>query len=162
MYDKSKAVQVLTSGILDFNDCQFAGTYVLDNYQQSNEGSNGFPSDPLEPDSYIDQEIIKHEKLLEQPKQYPAVNIFDIVDDGNCKVCVFNLFFVSKGITNYKQQILGTIPDQLLPANGKSMAFPATVIRNAGAKFIQIGMSYFVIDDSEEVYQCCTSGTYCL
>ncbi|KAA6391144.1 MAG: hypothetical protein EZS28_013327 [Streblomastix strix] len=203
MYDKSQAVQVITSGILGINDCEFAGTYVIDPTYEND--SNALPSDPLEPDSLIDEVIMKHEQQLEQvqpPKQQytitnsfssipidprfnlysPALNTFYIVDDGNCKVCVFNLFFVSKGISNERQQVVATyFPDELLPADGKSMAFPATVIRNAGARWILIGMSYFVIEaqqkhlifclsqvqdeipqDSEEVYQYCTSGMYYL
>jgi hypothetical protein len=42
--------------------------------------------------------------------------------------------------------IASNFPDELLPANGKSMAFPATIVRNAGARWTLIGMSYFVID----------------
>jgi hypothetical protein len=61
MYDKFQAVQVIVSGILGINDCEFAGTYVID--PTYDNGSNA-PSDPptnLEPDSHIDEVIMKHD-----------------------------------------------------------------------------------------------------
>ncbi|KAA6398108.1 MAG: hypothetical protein EZS28_006370 [Streblomastix strix] len=62
MYDKSSAVQVAVSGQLNMLDCEFQGTYILDNYTNalaSNEASNEAASD-----SFIDEVIIKHEKQL--------------------------------------------------------------------------------------------------
>ncbi|KAA6367318.1 MAG: hypothetical protein EZS28_037154, partial [Streblomastix strix] len=55
---------------------------------------------------------------------------FYIVDDGTCKVCVFNLYFETKGQATSTQEI-GRIPDSILPADGKSIGFPASVYRNA-------------------------------
>jgi hypothetical protein len=42
--------------------------------------------------------------------------------------------------------IATNFPEELLPTDGKSMAFPATIVRNAGARWTLIGMSYFVFD----------------
>jgi hypothetical protein len=60
MYDKSQAVQVIVSGKLGITDCEFAGTYVIDPTYENE--SNPLPSDPTEPDSHIDEVIMKHEK----------------------------------------------------------------------------------------------------
>ncbi|KAA6403845.1 MAG: hypothetical protein EZS28_000638 [Streblomastix strix] len=146
MFDKSQAAKVITSGILGIEDCELAETYVIDPI--SDNDTNSLPSDPKEKDSHT-EELLTHSVLL------------------------------MKALA--EQQILGTIPDELLPADGKSMAFPTIVIRNAGARWNIIGMSYFVIvtfkkqqifclsslydvisQDSEEVYQYCTSGMYYL
>ncbi|KAA6381843.1 MAG: hypothetical protein EZS28_022628 [Streblomastix strix] len=67
MYDKSQAVQVITNGILGINDCEFAGTYIIDPI--SDNDSNALPSDPSEPDFYIDEVTMKHEQQLEQDEQ---------------------------------------------------------------------------------------------
>ncbi|KAA6362328.1 MAG: hypothetical protein EZS28_042144, partial [Streblomastix strix] len=158
IYYKSLAVEVAVSGVLNKYDCEFQGTYILDNYknptsnEESNEEPNASPSDPKEPDSHIDEVIIKHDKLLTSPSQpiYSITNEFNkiqliapfdqsghayntyyIVDDGTCKVCVFNLYFETKGQATSTQEI-GRIPDSILPADGKSMGFPASVYRNSG------------------------------
>ncbi|KAA6376054.1 MAG: hypothetical protein EZS28_028418, partial [Streblomastix strix] len=113
IYDKSLAVEVAVSGVLNKNDCEFQGTYILDNYknptlnEESNEEPNASPSDPKQPDSHIDEVIIKHDKLLTSASQpiYTITNVFNqirlnapfdqgghayntfyIVDDGTCKV----------------------------------------------------------------------------
>ncbi|KAA6341127.1 MAG: hypothetical protein EZS28_052480, partial [Streblomastix strix] len=70
IYDKSLAVEVAVSGVLNKYDCEFQGTYILDNYKNpiSNEESNASPLDPKEPDSHIDEVIIKHDgKLVASP-----------------------------------------------------------------------------------------------
>ncbi|KAA6391056.1 MAG: hypothetical protein EZS28_013422, partial [Streblomastix strix] len=153
IYDKSLAVEVAVSGILNKYDCKFYGTYILDNYKNptSNEEPNASPTDPKEPDSHSDEMIIKHDgKLSQSLPIFTITNIFNqiqliapfdqgghalntyyIVDDGTCKVCVFNLYFETKGIESKTQEI-GLLPDSVLPADGKSMVFPATVYRNAG------------------------------
>ncbi|KAA6351895.1 MAG: hypothetical protein EZS28_051826, partial [Streblomastix strix] len=153
IYDKSLAVEVAVSGILNKYDCEFQGTYILDNYKNptSNEEPNASPTDPKEPDSHIDEVIIKHDGILSQSlpiftitnvfnkiQLYApfnqgghALNTYYIVDDGTCKVCVFNLYFESKGM-EIKEQEIGLLPDSVLPADGKSMGFPASVYRNAG------------------------------
>ncbi|KAA6364557.1 MAG: hypothetical protein EZS28_039916, partial [Streblomastix strix] len=124
IYDKSLAVEVAVSGVLNKYDCEFQGTYILDNYknptsnEESNEGPNASPSDPKEPDSHIDE-------------GGHAYNTYYIVDDGTCKVCVFNIYFETKGLASSTQEI-GLLPDSVLPTDGKSMGFPASVYRNAG------------------------------
>ncbi|KAA6390055.1 MAG: hypothetical protein EZS28_014416 [Streblomastix strix] len=130
----SFAVEVSVSGILNKYDCEFQGTYILDNYKNptSNEEPNASPLNPKEPDSHIDEVIIKHDGKLAQSQQGGhALNTYYIVDDGTCKVCVFNLYFETKGQATSTQEI-GRIPDSILPADGKSMGFPASVYRNAG------------------------------
>ncbi|KAA6308741.1 MAG: hypothetical protein EZS28_056634, partial [Streblomastix strix] len=146
--------EVAVSGLLNKYDCEFQGTYILDNYKNptSNEESNASPLDPKETDSHIDEVIIKHDKQLASSSQpiYTITNVFNqiqliapfdqsghayntyyIVDDGTCRVCVFNLYFETKGQATSVQEI-GRIPDSILPADGKSMGFPASVYRNAG------------------------------
>ncbi|KAA6384705.1 MAG: hypothetical protein EZS28_019768 [Streblomastix strix] len=136
IYEKSSAVQVVVSGQLNTLDCEFQGTYILDNYNNdtNNEASNE------EPDSFIDEVIIKHDKQIgssPQPqytitnvfnqfiinevfKLYtPAYNTFYIVDDGTCRVCVFNLYFESKGMSGFRTEEVGRIPDAVVPADGK-------------------------------------------
>ncbi|KAA6372643.1 MAG: hypothetical protein EZS28_031829 [Streblomastix strix] len=154
IYDKSLAVEVAVSGVLNKYDCEFQGTYIFDNYKNPtlNEEPNASPLDPKEPDSHIDEVIIKHDgKLVSSPIPiYTITNVFNqiqliapfnqgehayntyyIVDDGTCKVCVFNLYFEIKGQATSTQEI-GRIPNYILPADGKSMGFPASVYRNAG------------------------------
>ncbi|KAA6363582.1 MAG: hypothetical protein EZS28_040891, partial [Streblomastix strix] len=151
IYDKSLAVEVAVSGILNKYDCEFQGTYILDNYknptsnEEANEEPNASPLNPKEPDSHIDEVIIKHDGKLAQSQQIftitnvfnqiqliapfnqggHALNTFYIVDDGTCKVCVFNLYFETKG-RETKEQEIGLLPDSVLPADGKSMGFPAS------------------------------------
>ncbi|KAA6382224.1 MAG: hypothetical protein EZS28_022248 [Streblomastix strix] len=96
----------------------------------SNEASNEAASD-----SFIDEIIIKHEKQL-------AYNTFYIVDDGTCRVCVFNLYFESKGLNGRTQEV-GRIPDSILPADGKK---PQESIPT----------------DSDDVYKYCAGGMYYL
>ncbi|KAA6359594.1 MAG: hypothetical protein EZS28_044879 [Streblomastix strix] len=135
IYDKSLAVEVAVSGVLNKYDCEFQGTYILDNYknptsnEESNEEPNASPLNPKEPDSHIDE-------------GGHALNTYYIVDDGTCKVCVFNLYFETKGIATSTQEI-GLLPDSVLPADGKSMGFPASVYRNAGGYINWWGMCYF-------------------
>ncbi|KAA6367656.1 MAG: hypothetical protein EZS28_036818 [Streblomastix strix] len=62
MYDKSSAVQVAVSGQLNTLDCEFQGTYLLDNY--TNESASNEASNEAASDSFIDEVIIKHEKQL--------------------------------------------------------------------------------------------------
>ncbi|KAA6360738.1 MAG: hypothetical protein EZS28_043736 [Streblomastix strix] len=154
IYNKSLAIEVAVSGILNKYDCEFQGTYILDNYKNptSNEEPNASPSDPKEPDSHIDEVIIKHDKQLASSSQpiYTITNVFNqiqliasfdygghdyntfyIVDDGTCKICVLNLYFETKRQATSVQEI-GRIPDSILPADGKSIKFPASVYRNAG------------------------------
>ncbi|KAA6359296.1 MAG: hypothetical protein EZS28_045177, partial [Streblomastix strix] len=135
IYDKSLAVEVAVSG-----------------NQTLNEEPNASPLDPKKPDSHIDEVIINHDgKLVASPIPiYTITNVFNqiqriapfdqggrayntyyIVDDGTCKVCVFNLYFETKGQATSTQEI-GRIPDSILPADGKSMGFPASVYKNAG------------------------------
>ncbi|KAA6399559.1 MAG: hypothetical protein EZS28_004913 [Streblomastix strix] len=134
------------------------GTYILDNYineSASNEASTE------EPDSFIDEVIIKHEKQLgssPQP-QYAITNIFNkfvindffrssayntfyIVDDGTCRVCVFNRYFESKGL-NGKTQEVGRIPDSILSADGKKL-------------------QESILMDSADVYKYCASEMHLL
>ncbi|KAA6372512.1 MAG: hypothetical protein EZS28_031961, partial [Streblomastix strix] len=128
IYDKSLAVEVTVSGVLNKYDCEFQGTYILDNYKNPtlNEDPNASPLDPKEPDSHIDE-------------GGRAYNTYYIVDDGTCKVCVFNLYFETKGQATSTQEI-GRISDAILPADGKSMGFPASVYRNAGGYINWLGI----------------------
>ncbi|KAA6390835.1 MAG: hypothetical protein EZS28_013643 [Streblomastix strix] len=105
VYDKSFEVEVAVSGILNKYDCEFQGTCILDNYKNptQNEESNASPLDPKEPDSHIDEVIIKHDgKLVSSPlpiytitnvlnqiqliapfdQDEHAYNTYYIVDDG--------------------------------------------------------------------------------
>ncbi|KAA6361455.1 MAG: hypothetical protein EZS28_043018, partial [Streblomastix strix] len=61
MYDKSQAVQVAISGQLNTLDCEFQGTYIIDNCTNAST-SNEAASE--EPESHIDKVIIKHEKQI--------------------------------------------------------------------------------------------------
>ncbi|KAA6376670.1 MAG: hypothetical protein EZS28_027803 [Streblomastix strix] len=142
IYNKSLAVEVTVSGVLNNYDCGFQGTYILDNYKNptSNEEIIASPLDPKEPDSHIDEVIIKHDgKLVQSQPIFTITNVFNqiqlyapfdhgghayntfyIVDDGTCKVCVFILYFKTKGQTTSIQEIC-RIPDSILPTDGKSM-----------------------------------------
>ncbi|KAA6356232.1 MAG: hypothetical protein EZS28_048241, partial [Streblomastix strix] len=154
IYDKSLAVEVAVSEVLNKYDCEFQGTYILDNYKNPtlNEEPNASPLDPKEPDSHIDKVIIKHDgKLVSSPIPiYTITNVFNqiqliasfdqgghdyntfyIVDYGTCKICVLNLYFETKRQATSTQGT-GRTPDVILPADGKSMGFPASVYRNAG------------------------------
>ncbi|KAA6399534.1 MAG: hypothetical protein EZS28_004936 [Streblomastix strix] len=144
IYDKSSAVQVAVSGQLNLFDCEFQGTFILDNQAKSTNTNQSAPEDV---ESHIDDVIIKHEKQLDsspQP-QYTITNIFNqfmindffptsayntfyIVDDGTCRVCVFNLYFESKGLNGRTQEV-DRISDYILSADGKSLGFPAAVRR---------------------------------
>ncbi|KAA6404468.1 MAG: hypothetical protein EZS28_000019 [Streblomastix strix] len=201
IYDKSLAVEVAVSGVLNKYDCEFQGTYILDNYKNptSNEEPNVYPLDTKEPDSHINEVVIKHDKLQTSSSQpiYTLTNVFNqiqliapfdqgghayntfyIVDDGTCKVCVFNLYFETKGQAISKQEI-GRIPDAILPADGKSMGFPASVYRNAGGYINWLDMCYFgfnqyykmlycflqnvqevILESSTDIYKYCASGMY--
>ncbi|KAA6381743.1 MAG: hypothetical protein EZS28_022731 [Streblomastix strix] len=177
IYDKSLAVEVAVNGILNKYDCEFQGTYILDNYKNttSNEEPNASPLDPKEPDSHIDEVIIKHYgKLASLPIPiYTITNVFNqiklispfdqggrayntfyIVDDGTCKVCVFNLYFETKGQATSTQEI-GSIPDSILPTDGKSMGFPASVYRNAGG---YINWLEVIPESPTDIYKYCSSG----
>ncbi|KAA6394817.1 MAG: hypothetical protein EZS28_009660 [Streblomastix strix] len=133
-YDKSFAVQVAISGQLNMFDCEIEGTYILDNYASS---ANTNESAREDVESHINEVIIKHEKQLSSSPQpqytitnmfnqfvimnfFPssAYNAFYIVDDGTCRVCIFNLHFESKGLNGRTQEV-GRISDSILPADGK-------------------------------------------
>ncbi|KAA6400547.1 MAG: hypothetical protein EZS28_003926 [Streblomastix strix] len=207
IYDKSLAVEVAVSEVLNKYDCEFKGKYLLDNYknptsnEESNEEPNVSPSDPKEPDSHIDEVITKRDKLLALSSQpiYTITNVFNqiqliapfdqgghayntfyIVDDETCKVCVFNLYFETKGQAISTQEI-GRIPDSILPADGKCIGFPASVYRNAGGYINWLGTSYFgfnqqykmlycflqnvqevIPESSTDIYRYCASGIYYL
>ncbi|KAA6389254.1 MAG: hypothetical protein EZS28_015218 [Streblomastix strix] len=165
IYDKSLAVEVAVSGILNKYDCEFQGTYIPDNYknptsnEEASEEPNISPLNPKEPDSHIDEVIIKHDgkfASLSQPI-YTITNVFNqiqliapfdqgghtyntfyIDDDRTCKVCVFILYFETKGQATSIQEI-GRIPDAILPADGKSMGFPASIYRNDGGYINWLG-----------------------
>ncbi|KAA6358917.1 MAG: hypothetical protein EZS28_045556 [Streblomastix strix] len=158
MYDKSSAVQVAVSGQLNTLDCEFQGTYILDNYTNASASNEAAPEDV---ESHIDEVIIKHEKQLGSSPQpqytinnvynqfmindfFPssAYNTFYIVDDGTCRVCVFNLYFESKGL-NGRMQEVGRIPDSILPADGKKL-------------------QESIPTESDDVYKYCASGMYYL
>ncbi|KAA6384203.1 MAG: hypothetical protein EZS28_020270 [Streblomastix strix] len=203
IYDKSLAVEVAVSGVLNKYDCEFQGTYILDNYKNptSNEESNALPLDPKEPDSHIDEIIIKHDGKL-AASSLPtytitsvfnqiqliapfdqgghAYNTFYIVDDGTCKVCVFNLYFETKEQATSTQEI-GLIPDAILPTDGKNMGFPASIYRNASGYINWLGICYFcfnkqfkklycvmynvqdvIPESSLDVHKYCASGMYYL
>ncbi|KAA6365704.1 MAG: hypothetical protein EZS28_038768 [Streblomastix strix] len=158
MYDKSSAVQVTVSGKLSMFDCEFQGTYIPDNYTNSTNTNESAPEDV---ESHIDEVIIKHEKQIgssSQP-QYTITNMFNqfmindffpssayntfyIVDDGTSRVCVFNLYFESKGLNGRTQEV-GRIPESVLPADGKK---PQESIPM----------------NSADVYKYCASGMYYL
>ncbi|KAA6361290.1 MAG: hypothetical protein EZS28_043183, partial [Streblomastix strix] len=162
MYDKSSAVQVAVSGQLNTLDCEFQGTYILDNY--TNESASTEASNEAASDSFIDEVTIKHEKQLGSSPQpqytinkvynqfmindfFPssAYNTFYIVDDGTCRVCVFNLYFESKGLNGRTQEV-GRIPDSILPADGKSLGFPAAVYRTKGGRQNNFSVNYFIVN----------------
>ncbi|KAA6361041.1 MAG: hypothetical protein EZS28_043432, partial [Streblomastix strix] len=154
--EKSSAVQVAVSGQLNMLDCEFQGTYILDNSTNesaSNEASNE------EPDSFIDEVIIKHEKQIgsSPQQQYAITNVFNqfivnkafnlytsayntfyFVVDGTCQVCVINLYFESKGMSGFRTEEVGRIPDALVPADGKKL----------------------IPTDSADYYKYCASGMY--
>ncbi|KAA6370436.1 MAG: hypothetical protein EZS28_034037 [Streblomastix strix] len=202
IYDKSLAVEVAVSGVLNKYDCEFQGIYMHDNYKNptSNVEPNELPTDPKEPDSHIDEVIIKHDGKLASSSLpiYTITNVFNqiqlsapfnqgghayntyyIVDDGTYNECVFNLYFETKGIASNTQEI-GLLPDAVLPTEGKSMGFPASVYRNAGGYINWLGTCYFcinqqfkmlycvlqnvqeVIPESSDIYKYCSSGMYYL
>ncbi|KAA6367782.1 MAG: hypothetical protein EZS28_036691 [Streblomastix strix] len=111
----------------------------------SNEEPNALPIDPKEPDSHIDE-------------GGHALNTYYIVDNGTCKVCVFNLYFETKGM-EIKEQEIGLLPDSVLPTDGKSMGFPASVYRNAGG---YINWWDIIPESSDDVFKYCSSGMYYL
>ncbi|KAA6364615.1 MAG: hypothetical protein EZS28_039857 [Streblomastix strix] len=175
MYDKSSAVQVAVSGQLNMFDCEFQGTYILDYYTNS---TNTNASASEEPESHIDEVIIKHEKQIGSSAQpqytitnvynqfvindfFPssAYNTFYIIDDGTCRVCVFNLYFESKGLNGRIQEV-SRIPDSILPADDKSLDFPAAVYRTKGGR--QNKPQESKPTDSADVYKYCASGMYYL
>ncbi|KAA6365090.1 MAG: hypothetical protein EZS28_039384 [Streblomastix strix] len=200
IYEKSSAVQVAVSGQLNTLDCEFQGTYILDNY--ANESASNEASNEAASDSFIDEVIIKHEKQIgssPQPqytitnvfnqfiinevfKLYtPAYNTFYIIDDGTCRVCVFNLYFESKGMSGFRTEEVGRIPDAVVPADGKSLGFPAAIYRTRGGRQNDFSVNYFIVNaqskmiyfqlsepqelistDSPDVYKYCASGMYYL
>ncbi|KAA6383527.1 MAG: hypothetical protein EZS28_020948 [Streblomastix strix] len=162
IYDKSLAVEVTVSVILNKYDCEFQGTYILDNYKNptSNLEPNVSPLDPKEPDFHTDEVIMKHDEKLASSSLliFTITNVFNqiqliapfdqsghayntyyIVDDGSCKVCVFNLYFETKAYATSTQEI-GLILDAVLTTDGKSMGFPASVYRNAGGYMSWLGI----------------------
>ncbi|KAA6364001.1 MAG: hypothetical protein EZS28_040473 [Streblomastix strix] len=167
MYDKSSAVQVAVIGQLNMFDCEFQGTYILDNYANSTNTNESVPEDI---ESHIDEVIIKHQKQLgssPQP-QYTITNMFNqfmindffpssayntfyIVDDGTCRACVFNLYFEQKCLNGRTQEV-GRIPDSILSADGKSLGFPAALSEPQES----------IPTDSADDYKYCASGMYYL
>ncbi|KAA6365376.1 MAG: hypothetical protein EZS28_039097 [Streblomastix strix] len=131
MYDKSSAVQEAASGQLNMLDCEFQGTYILDNYTKSTNTNELAPEDV---ESHIDEVIIKHEKQI-------AYNTFYIVDDGTCRVCVFNQYFESKGLNGRSQEV-GRIPDSILPADGKKPQESIPIDSSDVQKYCASGMQY--------------------
>ncbi|KAA6397553.1 MAG: hypothetical protein EZS28_006922 [Streblomastix strix] len=196
MYDKSSAVQVAVSRQFDMLDCEFQGTYILDNYANSTNIKEAAPEDV---ESHIAEIIVKHEKQLSSSPQpqytitnvynqfmiidfFPssAYNTFYIGDDGTCRVCVFNLYFESKGLNGRTQEV-GHISNSILSADGKSLGFPAAVYRSQGGRQNNFSVNYFIADsqfkmlqfqlsepqesipmDSSDVYKYCASGMYYL
>ncbi|KAA6399576.1 MAG: hypothetical protein EZS28_004898 [Streblomastix strix] len=61
MYDKSSAIQVAVSGKLSMFDCEFQGTYIIDNFTSASASNESLSE---EPESHIDEVIIKHEKQI--------------------------------------------------------------------------------------------------
>ncbi|KAA6366101.1 MAG: hypothetical protein EZS28_038371, partial [Streblomastix strix] len=57
IYDKSSAVQVTVSGKLKMLDCEFQGTYILDNYENSINANESTSNQALPegPESHIDE-----------------------------------------------------------------------------------------------------------
>ncbi|KAA6393191.1 MAG: hypothetical protein EZS28_011282 [Streblomastix strix] len=196
IYDKQSAVQVAVSGQLNLFDCEFQGTYILDNYANS---TNTNEASTEEPESHIDEIIINHEKQLDpspQP-QYTITNVyiqfvfndffpsstyntFYIVDNGTCMICVFNLYFESKGLNGRTQEV-GRIPDSILPADGKSLGFPAAIYRTKGGRQNNFSVNYCIVNaqfkivyfqlselqesiplDSADVFKYCASEMYYL
>ncbi|KAA6314998.1 MAG: hypothetical protein EZS28_055488, partial [Streblomastix strix] len=132
------------------------------------------PLDPKEPDSLIDEVIIKYDKQLASSSQpiYTITNVFNqiqliapfdqggrayntyyVVDDETCKVCVFNLYFETKVQATSTQEI-GRLPDSVLPADGKSMGFPASVYRNAGGYINWLDTCYFGFNQQYKMLYC--------
>ncbi|KAA6400806.1 MAG: hypothetical protein EZS28_003668 [Streblomastix strix] len=136
IYDKSSAVQVAVSGQLNMFDCEFQGTYILENYVN---GINTNESAFEDVQSHIYEVIIKHEIQLDsslQP-QYMITNMFNqlaindffpssvqntfyIVDDGTCRACVLNLYSKSKGLQERTQEV-SRISDAEVPDDGKTV-----------------------------------------
>ncbi|KAA6362145.1 MAG: hypothetical protein EZS28_042328 [Streblomastix strix] len=115
-------------------DCEFQGKYIHDNYANCTKTDE---STPEVVESHIDEVIIKHEKQLgssPQP-QYMITNVHN-------QVCVFNLYFESKGLQGRTQEV-GRIPDAVIPADGKK---PQESIPT----------------DSDDVFKFCASGMYYL
>ncbi|KAA6382148.1 MAG: hypothetical protein EZS28_022324, partial [Streblomastix strix] len=127
MYDKSSAVQVAVSGQLNMFDCEFQGTYILDNYAKSTNSNESAPEDV---ESNINEVTIRHEKQLSSlpQRQYTKTNMFN-------QVSVFNLYFESKGLQGRTQEV-GRIRDFILSADSKK---PQESISQ----------------DSADVYKCC-------
>ncbi|KAA6380505.1 MAG: hypothetical protein EZS28_023968 [Streblomastix strix] len=118
LYDKSLAVEVTNP--------------------TSNEELNALSTDPKEHDSHIDEVIIKNDgKLASSISIFTITNVFKqiqliapfdqgghayktyyIIDDGTCKVCIFNLYFETKRIASSIQEI-GLLQDTVLPTDGK-------------------------------------------
>ncbi|KAA6386722.1 MAG: hypothetical protein EZS28_017752 [Streblomastix strix] len=149
IYDKSLAAEVAVSRILNMYDCEIQGTIVLDNYKNltsnevSDEEANASQLKPKEADSHIVVVIIKYDRKFASSSlaiyiisnmfnQIQLISPFDqgnhayntyyIVDDGICRVCVFNLYFETKGQATSTQEI-GRIPDAIVPTDGKTGIF---------------------------------------
>ncbi|KAA6378553.1 MAG: hypothetical protein EZS28_025921 [Streblomastix strix] len=180
--DKSQGFQVIISGKLDKKDCEFSGTYVIDNYQNLNDANE---ENENQPESIIDDVIIKCDRKLETHSIYQytitneigqldivqgfnlgsphkiagdlatslrSLNSFYIVDDGACKVCVFNLLLETKGF--YEQyQPVSPIPDALVPTNNNQLAFPATIMITVGDSYqTDTFVGYFIVNGSTKQY----------
>ncbi|KAA6394653.1 MAG: hypothetical protein EZS28_009820 [Streblomastix strix] len=165
IYDKSSAVQVAVRGQLNMFDCEFQGTKIHDNYANctnTNESASN-QALPEESEFFIDEVILKHEKQLGQSQQpqYTITNVFNqfiindffpssahntfrIVDDGTCRVCVFNIKFESKCLQGRTQEV-GRISDAVVPADGKSLRFPAAIYRTYGGRQNNFSVNYFIV-----------------
>ncbi|KAA6400847.1 MAG: hypothetical protein EZS28_003632 [Streblomastix strix] len=81
-------------------------------------------------ESHIDEVIIIHEKQL-------TSNSFYIIGDGTCRVCIFNLYFESKGL-QWRTQEVGRIPDSTIPVYcKKSIPYDSTDVFKYCASGIQ-------------------------
>ncbi|KAA6359221.1 MAG: hypothetical protein EZS28_045252 [Streblomastix strix] len=180
--DKSQGFQVIISGKLDKKDCEFSGTYVIDNYQNLNDANE---ENENQPETIIDDVIIKCDRKLETHSIYQytitneigqleivqgfnlgsahkiagdlatslrSLNSFYIVDDGACKVCVFNLLLETKGFYEQYQQV-SPIPDELVPTNNNQLAFPATIMITVGDSYqTDTFVGYFIMNGSTKQY----------
>ncbi|KAA6384026.1 MAG: hypothetical protein EZS28_020449 [Streblomastix strix] len=130
--DKQTSFQVIISGKLDKKDCEFSGTYVIDNYQNlidANEINEG------QPESIIDEVIIKCDRKLETHSiyQYTITNEIgqlNIVQGFNLGSPHNSFYIVDDGAL-----------------------FPATVIITVGDSYqTDTFVGYFIVNGSTKQY----------